>query len=354
MATAAQIAANQANALKSTGPKTPPGKAASSRNATKHGLSGPATAGLLASESGRAFLEEEKAAWRADFDPRGPEEEHLFEVVVAESIRQRRCADAYFALVRDHADRAKLQWDDDRRREADELMLGLAKRPHVVARRIEATRHGAGLKLELWRALGASLEAHQAWTDAQRGIALDLLGIHPDFRDAATPADPAGGDVLARRRALVASEVARLEALSDGALAARDELERAMAEASLGAEFSKPLQLMHRYERASWSRGQWAWRKLDEARQARAAGVESRAVAPPAAPRPAAPRPVGASSPPAPRPIPDPVLVPVSATPAPVASPARAMLSPEPKPLASRPLNRRGRRAQAAMARRAG
>ncbi len=54
MATAAQIAANQANAQKSTGPKTPPGKAASSRNATKHGLSGSTTAALLASESGRA------------------------------------------------------------------------------------------------------------------------------------------------------------------------------------------------------------------------------------------------------------------------------------------------------------
>jgi len=40
MATPAQITANQHNASLSTGPKTPKGKAAAARNATKHGLSG--------------------------------------------------------------------------------------------------------------------------------------------------------------------------------------------------------------------------------------------------------------------------------------------------------------------------
>ena len=43
MATPAQITANQQNASHSTGPKTPEGKAAAARNATKHGLSGAVT-----------------------------------------------------------------------------------------------------------------------------------------------------------------------------------------------------------------------------------------------------------------------------------------------------------------------
>jgi hypothetical protein len=41
MATERQIAANRANAQKSTGPKTSAGKLKSSRNAYRHGLSGP-------------------------------------------------------------------------------------------------------------------------------------------------------------------------------------------------------------------------------------------------------------------------------------------------------------------------
>ena len=40
MSSAAQVAANQANAQLSTGPKTTEGKASSSRNALKTGLTG--------------------------------------------------------------------------------------------------------------------------------------------------------------------------------------------------------------------------------------------------------------------------------------------------------------------------
>ena len=41
MASEKQIAANRANAKRSTGPKTAAGKLRSSRNAFRHGLSGP-------------------------------------------------------------------------------------------------------------------------------------------------------------------------------------------------------------------------------------------------------------------------------------------------------------------------
>ena len=337
MTSALKIASNQANCLRSTGPRTPPGRAASSRNAVTHGLSGSATAALMASEEGRDLLEARKAQWRPEFDPRGEHEEFLFEQVVAESIRIDRCTDAYFALCRAHGLRATLQWDADRRRQADELAARLAREPHAVARRLEATKQGAELMLELWRGLSSGLERHKTWTDAQRALALDLLGVRPEFRDAATPVDPAAGDVLEIRRGVIASEVARLEALRDGVLSDLDAHDRALAEATVGAELTKPLQLLHRYEMAAQRRQQSAWRKLDAARAARTPAPAPK-PAPPPAPRPTpavapSPRPLAPS--PEPRPTTPPAPVPVPTPP-------------------SRPLNRHQRRAQAASARRAG
>lgn len=50
MATQAQIAANRRNALRSTGPTSPAGRARSSRNAAKHGLSAEISAQEIAAE----------------------------------------------------------------------------------------------------------------------------------------------------------------------------------------------------------------------------------------------------------------------------------------------------------------
>ena len=178
MATALQIAANRRNATLSTGPTSPSGKAVSSRNSTRHGLT--------AAPSHDEF-ERRKAEWRAEFDPQGPEEEHLLDELAAASIRVAPCTDAYLALVADHGRRAATQWDADRRREADATAAGLGKRPHEVARKLEATPQGCDLKSEWWSGLGSALEADGAWTDAQRSLALVLLGVR---RERATPPRP--------------------------------------------------------------------------------------------------------------------------------------------------------------------
>ena len=57
MATEKQIAANRANAQKSTGPKTLAGKLKSSRNALKHGLSCPLRLDLVNSGKARAIAQ---------------------------------------------------------------------------------------------------------------------------------------------------------------------------------------------------------------------------------------------------------------------------------------------------------
>jgi hypothetical protein len=72
MATQKQFAANRANAERSTGPKSLPGRMKSSRNAYRHGLSSPMPIDALASESfetiihaltdGRSRAEQQQAA----------------------------------------------------------------------------------------------------------------------------------------------------------------------------------------------------------------------------------------------------------------------------------------------------
>jgi hypothetical protein len=76
MATAAQISANQQNATHSTGPKTPEGKAAAARNATKHGLSGAFT--VLPHEDQEEF-DILLACFRDDFKPVNQHESFLVE-----------------------------------------------------------------------------------------------------------------------------------------------------------------------------------------------------------------------------------------------------------------------------------
>ena len=83
MSTQAQILANRQNATHSSGPKTPEGKAASSANATRHGLSGIFT--VLPHENREEF-ETLAAAIRDEFKPQGENENFL----IGEMI-QARC-----------------------------------------------------------------------------------------------------------------------------------------------------------------------------------------------------------------------------------------------------------------------
>src|SRR5262249_50505137 len=69
MATERQIAANRRNALKSTGPRTPEGKARSSRNAVKHGAY---ARSLPLTPEDRAAIRAALAAYRAELRTAGP------------------------------------------------------------------------------------------------------------------------------------------------------------------------------------------------------------------------------------------------------------------------------------------
>jgi hypothetical protein len=86
-----KLAANRANAQRSTGPKTPEGKEKSKLNAVKHGLTSRYFPALI--EAGTAEWEELEAV-RRDLvnhcQPVGPVEELLLEKVIIEYMRYRR------------------------------------------------------------------------------------------------------------------------------------------------------------------------------------------------------------------------------------------------------------------------
>ena len=82
-----QVRANRRNALQSTGPKTPEGKARVSKNALKHGL---LSQDVLAPGEDRATLEELGENLRAELEPVGALEDLFVEQIIAAYWKLRR------------------------------------------------------------------------------------------------------------------------------------------------------------------------------------------------------------------------------------------------------------------------
>src|SRR5918997_5279001 len=82
-----QVRANQRNALKSTGPKTPKGKAAIRHNALKHGL---LSLEVLLPGEDEAALKELGESLRDELQPVGELENILVERIIAAYWRLRR------------------------------------------------------------------------------------------------------------------------------------------------------------------------------------------------------------------------------------------------------------------------
>ena len=99
----ARLAANRANAQRSTGPRTPEGKFASSRNATRHGLL--AQQPLLDGEDPAEF-EALRERLVEEFGPASAAEEFLVDDIAGLLWRLRRLAKVEVALLlRRHAHR---------------------------------------------------------------------------------------------------------------------------------------------------------------------------------------------------------------------------------------------------------
>ncbi len=178
---AARLAANRANSLKSTGPRTEEGKAASRGNALKHGLAGEGIAlpAEDAAEVERRFVEIE-----AELQPDGEIAHALARRVALLSIRMERCVVHESAAISDRVRSAEGDFDEARTREVDRLIEDLDADPAAHLRQLRRMPEGVDRLIVIWLALRADLTctAEDRWRPAHRLMAENLTGRRPgDF-----------------------------------------------------------------------------------------------------------------------------------------------------------------------------
>ncbi len=215
MASPAQIAANQRNSSKSTGPRSPHGRAISSMNSLKHGNRSRKLA-LLREES--CAFEERLRKWMAIGDAQIDVEEYLvyrnvhlsFELDRAERARAERCTSLIENSDEDEVAEAqaigkqlffdpagptplygnppffsrkkKTSWNERAFDPSD---------PAVLVKILERNRAGCYWLREEWQALRAQLESPGFWQSHDRLKAIRLLSRQPV--ESTRPERAAGG-----------------------------------------------------------------------------------------------------------------------------------------------------------------
>ncbi len=261
MATARQIAANQANSARSRGPRTPCGKRASSANSYKHGLSG---RGIVLPHHELAVIAARLDGWGQSLRPRDDYDAFMVQTAVVESVRVDRCRLHEVALRLRLADRAADFWDVDRRLAAAELAARLPRSPETIAWQLQRTIQGVDLLIGRWEVLGKSLALSGTWDDQQRATALDLLGVPRDQRQGWTVLVPDPGDSLSEAAWFaqhVECRLRDLRALRPG-LEDHDAAERLRAMAGDASPTDAELKRLRRYERGCLRSLQWAVAQL--------------------------------------------------------------------------------------------
>ena len=302
---AAQLAANRANSMKSTGPKSDEGKERSRANAYKHGLTG---AGVVLSSEDAQALDARLDALMDDLKPADERARLLIRRAALHSVRMDRLARQEAGSTNTRVARARATLSRDRRAEAEQLFRLIAAEPAATVRRLRATPEGVDVMVDEWTKLKADLDHeegtrwtrvhsyradylhgsdsgmvgasyYEAWTRAYEGK-YDLL--KPDhFRDCKTEADRKQlalqklGDLVDADLEQIKEDRASMETLGFDA-------EMEYAEDVALFDPSKEGELARKYEAAAERGFYRALKELKELR--REARAEARAAEPSRAP----------------------------------------------------------------------
>jgi hypothetical protein len=261
-ASEAQIKANKANSLKSSGPSEL-GKLQSKKNAVKHGFCA-TVVDVEDPEAVRVRTEEIATALP------GPAAFCHWAIgqMATLSVKIERCQAREQAVRERISSRAEVVWDDDRKLEAILLAGTISKRPEAVSARLGESLQGCIWMLSRWSMLAYAADQQGSWTPAQTQMAYDLLGTPHEFRAVARPGTEIDvvGRVIARpedqavfARQQIAILIERRELLRP-----LDESERRRAQAGLADETDPELRTLRRYEASLHRQLAWSYKLLCE------------------------------------------------------------------------------------------
>ena len=274
---AAQLAANRANAARSTGPKTPEGKARSRRNALQHGLTG---AGVVLPTEDLPAIEARFTDFAADLRPVGGVAVFLVQRAALLSVRLDRAALHETArltagiLASDHADEppGEAAWDAAMASLFERILEHPSATRQEFLTRSEGVNHLIAAFLSIRDEL--TTNAGTGWTSGHGRLLESLLGRDPgmlpsraklladvvlgDFTQLkggeALALDDAGKRAWGRGRlvTLIDDEIRRLEAHQGTLPAATDPAPaRQIAQRRALFDTSKEAVLARKYEAAT-------------------------------------------------------------------------------------------------------
>ena len=224
-----RLAANRRNALKSTGPRTPEGKAISRGNSYKHGLTGE---GVVLTDEDAAAVEERFAAFEADLRPANGVASAITRRAAILSVRMERCVREEAANISERMLAAPAIEEEERIAELAAHVEALETEPDRSVRHLRRSPEGIDWLVAAWLRLRAILLGSdpEAWTPENTARLMCLLGQRPVGRRVVP-----GPEERPSLAGLIDGEVAKLRAARSSL--DLDAIEKSRAAASTRAIF---------------------------------------------------------------------------------------------------------------------